>query len=166
LLRKAHPTLRRARYLTGAAAGGAAPDIVWLTPKGVPKTEEDWRYPDAHVLAFVLNGDDDGTNGPGADAPDAQARAGDPAGPAATPRPSLLFLLNSHTDAMDFVIPQGTAAHWTVTIDTAADDGRGPARTLAAGATCRVPARTTVVLAGATGALPEAPAGRDAAGPA
>jgi glycogen operon protein len=123
-LRKAHPNLHRAHFLTGAPVGNSVPDVVWLTPQGVPKKEEDWRYPDAHVLSLLLNGVD--------------AQAGVP--------PYLLFFLNAHYDPMSFVIPQGYAPHWEVAIDTAAADGRGPARTLGAGESCALPARSTVVL--------------------
>ena len=126
--RKAHPNVRRAHFLTGAPVGNDAPDVVWLTPQGVPKNEEDWRYPDAHVLSFLLNGVD--------------------SEPAAGAQPYLLFFLNAHYDAMSFVIPQGYAPRWEVAIDTAAADGRGLARTLAAGESCALPARTTVVLQG------------------
>jgi hypothetical protein len=94
----------------------------------VPTKDEDWRYPDAHVLSFLLNGIEN-----------------EPAGAA---QPYLLFFLNAHYDTMSFVIPQGYAPHWEVAIDTAAADGRGPPRTLGAGESCALPARTTVMLQG------------------
>jgi hypothetical protein len=62
--------------------------------------------------------------------------------------PYLLFFLNAHYDTMSFVIPQGYAPRWEVAIDTTVADGHGAARTLAAGETCALPARTTLVLQG------------------
>ncbi len=52
-LRRAHPALRRRRYLTGAVAG----EVGWFTPAGMPMTADDWNDPLARALAVVLDGD-------------------------------------------------------------------------------------------------------------
>ena len=52
-LRRAHPALRRRRYLTGAVAG----EVGWFTPAGTPMTADDWNDPLARALAVVLDGD-------------------------------------------------------------------------------------------------------------
>ena len=57
-LRKRHPLLGRDRFLTGEVEDMAeCPDVVWLTPDGVPMGAGDWSAPDAATLAFVLAGE-------------------------------------------------------------------------------------------------------------
>jgi glycogen operon protein len=134
-LRRQHPALRRGRFLTGEPVVDGIPDVVWLTPNGVPKTEEDWRFPDARCLAFLLNGNARGK--------DAETR--EPA------RPHLLFLLNAHFDEMPFVMPNNYALRWDLVLDTAADDGRGARREFRPGQACTLlPHSMALLLSAAT----------------
>jgi glycogen operon protein len=105
------------------------PDVVWLTPQGVEKTEEDWRFPDARCLAFLLNGNANRT------APEQEKSP-----------PHLLFLLNAHFDEMAFVIPAGYAARWELVLDTTAKDGRGERRELTPGQACNLPPKSMALL--------------------
>jgi glycogen operon protein len=130
--RKSQPTLRRGVFLTGKPTSNGKPDVVWLTPLGFEATEEDWRYPDARCLAFLLNGE--------ARRPPAEHN---PEG--ANPY-HLLCFLNAHFDAMAFVVPNGYVPRWQIVVDTAAPDGRGHEREIAAGDTWELSPRSIVVL--------------------
>ncbi|HSA82327.1 MAG TPA: glycogen debranching enzyme GlgX, partial [Geminicoccaceae bacterium] len=56
-LRKAHPVLRRARFLHGRETSpDGLKDITWLTPQGVEKTEAQWRDQAARCIGMLLNG--------------------------------------------------------------------------------------------------------------
>jgi len=138
-LRRQHPALRRAKFLTGEPVVYGIPDVVWLTPQGVEKTEEDWRFPDARCLAFLLNGSVDRTA----------------AGPAEEALPHLLFLLNAHFDEMAFVIPDGYAPRWELVLDTAAKDGRGERRELSPGQACNLPPKSIALLLSLVAQAPE-----------
>jgi glycogen operon protein len=126
-LRRRYPALRRGRFLTGQPAVDDIPDVVWLTPQGVEKTEEDWRFPDARFLAFLLNGNTT---------------------PAVSEQGNshLLFLLNAHFDEIAFVVPTGYAPRWELALDTAAKDGRGARRQLAPGEACNLPPKSMALL--------------------
>ena len=50
-LRRAHPALRRPRFLHGAAAG-------WLDERGRPMTERQWHEPQRRFVALRLDGDE------------------------------------------------------------------------------------------------------------
>jgi isoamylase len=52
-LRRAHPALRRRRYLTGAAAD----EVSWFTPAGRPMTPADWNDPGARAVTLMIDGD-------------------------------------------------------------------------------------------------------------
>ncbi len=94
-LRKTHPAFRRDRFLVGAVATNDIEDVVWLTPQGVPKTEEDWSYPDARCLAFLLNGLGQGVHHDQDD------------------EPHLLLFLNGHHDQMPFIFPPAFPWRWS-----------------------------------------------------
>jgi isoamylase len=51
-LRRAHPALRRRRYLSGAMPG----EIGWFTPAGAAMTDDDWRNPGARAVAMLIDG--------------------------------------------------------------------------------------------------------------
>ncbi|MCU0271291.1 MAG: glycogen debranching protein GlgX [Acidimicrobiales bacterium] len=56
-LRRHHPVFRRRRWFQGRPImGSGREDIVWLTPRGIPMTEDDWRVGFARSIAVYLNG--------------------------------------------------------------------------------------------------------------
>jgi glycogen operon protein len=52
--RRANPALSELTLLTGAAGPDGLPDVVWLTPGGLPKTVADWEAASASAFATVL----------------------------------------------------------------------------------------------------------------
>jgi len=126
-LRKTHPAFRRDRFLVGALAENDLEDVIWLTPQGIPKTEEDWAYPDARCLAFLLNGL--GVH--------AYQNGGE--------GQHLLLFLNGHHDRIPFIVPPAYQWRWTRLLDTALDDGGHPAEEFAPGDVYQVTARSMVI---------------------
>ena len=126
-LRRAHPALRRRRYLAGARLG----EVAWSTPDGEPMTDAYWRDPASRALAVVL----DGTAEPDRDAEGVLMVDED-----------LLIMINGWWEPLDFTLPPpperpGTApAAWRVELDTFAGviwpveaDLRPPGTTLTVG---------------------------------
>jgi glycogen operon protein len=122
-LRRRHPSLRRRRFLTGAAEQGRThPDVAWHGERlGAPA----WGDPGARLVAFTLAGHAPGT-------------------------PMLHVVLNMNADARDAELPALDDANWRRMVDTAAE---APADIVSAVETarvergaCRVEARSVVVL--------------------
>jgi glycogen operon protein len=131
-LRRRFPALRRVRFLTGSLARDSAlKDVMWLVPDGSEKTEQDWNYPDARSLCFLLAGD--------------TAKRGDAEDP-------LLVVLNAHVEAMVYRIPpiQGIVT-WECVLDTASPAGHDGQEPLPSGAKIEVAPRTVVVMCGRRG---------------
>ncbi len=59
-LRRGHASLRRETFFSNAAHTG--PEVVWLSPAGVPLTEQDWH--DAGARAFAMHLSAQGNDGP------------------------------------------------------------------------------------------------------
>jgi glycogen operon protein len=51
-LRRAHPVLRRRRYLSGARTD----DVEWFTPSGTPMTDAAWNDPHTRSVAILIDG--------------------------------------------------------------------------------------------------------------
>jgi glycogen operon protein len=51
-LRRAHPALRRRRYLTGAHSN----EVDWFTPNGTPMTDAEWNDPLTRCVAVLIDG--------------------------------------------------------------------------------------------------------------
>ncbi|MGZ4603574.1 MAG: glycogen debranching protein GlgX [Kineosporiaceae bacterium] len=126
-LRRAHPALRRRRYLTGATPS----EVAWSTPSAVPMTGADWRDPRSRAAAMVF----DGTAEPDRDQDGGFMVDED-----------LLVLVNGWWEPLDFTLPPpperpGTPpAPWRVELDTFAGvvwpvdaDLRPPGTTLTVG---------------------------------
>jgi glycogen operon protein len=128
-LRRAHPVLRRRRWLLGSETmGSGAPDVVWLTPDGHDETSADWARPDARALALFLNGGE---------------IAGRDADGSRVADSSFLLLLNAWWEPLPFVAPgPPLAERWTVALDTAASSSG----TFEAGARVTVEGRSLVLL--------------------
>jgi glycogen operon protein len=92
-LRKRHPALRRARFLTGEDNGGSSlPDIKWY---GANLAAPDWRNPDGRSLAFTLAGID-------------------------ADEPLLHVIMNMNHEPLQHLLPEPSGTQWRVAVDTAA----------------------------------------------
>ncbi len=109
-LRRAHPVLRRPRFLHGRERSEhKIKDILWFTPRGTEKTSDEWRDTNARCLGLLLNG-----------------QAGRYAGPDGAPVTDdlLLICFNAHYGAVPFtmpILPGGCG--WRGLLDTAFADG-------------------------------------------
>jgi isoamylase len=104
-LRRAHPALRRRRYVTGAVDG----EVGWFTPSGAPMTDVDWRDPASRAVALLI----DGSAEPDRDA-DGRPMIDE----------DLLILVNGWWDDLPFTLPAapgqhaGASASWRIELDT------------------------------------------------
>ncbi len=108
-IRQAHPVLRRRHFFRGVAVEGSDhKDVTWLRADGKELTDEDWRDPDAHVLAMLIDG-------AATDEVDERGHAvrGD----------SLLLVLNAGEEKITFNLPAlGGQRIWVIMIDTARNE--------------------------------------------
>ena len=57
-LRRDHPVFRRPHFFRNREVPGTqVRDIVWLNPEGREQRDDDWHYPEARCLGFLLGGD-------------------------------------------------------------------------------------------------------------
>ncbi|MEO5764346.1 MAG: glycogen debranching protein GlgX [Casimicrobiaceae bacterium] len=111
-IRREHKVFRRKNFFQGRAlAGGTVSDIAWLKPDGSEMTEDEWNHGFARGLGVFLAGD--------------ALDEVDPRGQAARDD-NFLVLFNAHHDAIEFRLPDYSAAGWLVLVDTARDDGLTP----------------------------------------
>jgi isoamylase len=125
-LRRAHPVLRRRRFLQGRPVlpGGLA-DAAWYTPTGAPMGHDEWASPDTQALALHLNGE----------AITERGRTGERLVDA-----SFFLCVNGGADPVTFLLPTeidpddpsglepGFEPGWEVVVDTARwPAGSGPA---------------------------------------
>jgi isoamylase len=131
-LRRAHPVLRRRRFLHGRERDAAgARDATWLAADGREMTPDGWWEPRLGTLGLLLGG---------RAAPD-RDREGRPLLDA-----TLLLLLNAAPAPAAFTLPEAVAPAWRVLLDTArpeADEAEAP---LAAGITIELEARSLRLL--------------------
>ena len=104
-LRRAHPVLRRRRYLTGARGE----DVGWFTPSGKPMTDAAWNDPFTRSVAVLIDGSAE---------PDRDERG--------MPMldDDLLFMINGWWEELEFTLP--SAGSWRPVLDTF-DGAIGPA---------------------------------------
>ncbi|MCE3249924.1 MAG: glgX1, partial [Geminicoccaceae bacterium] len=104
-LRKAHPVLRRTRFLHGReVSGDGVKDITWFSPKGTEKTAAQWQDRLARCLGLMLNG-----------------KAGQYRTPEGAPADDevLLIVLNAHHDIVPFTLPATVGGvGWRRVLDT------------------------------------------------
>ena len=130
-LRRAHPVLRRRRYLHGRdASSEGIVDIRWYAPDGQEMKPTQWQDPKAHCLGLFLNGrakpDVSDTGAPETDL-------------------ALLIVLNAYYDKVDFVLPTlPTCRGWARLLDTTERDGAASGEH-EAGETYSMPGRTLLV---------------------
>ncbi len=104
-LRKAHPVLRRTRFLHGEeTSADGLKDITWFTPAGTEKTPEEWRNVLARCIGLMLNGR------AGRHLSASGERARDDV---------LLILLNAYHEVVPFTLPTVPGgATWQRLLDT------------------------------------------------
>jgi isoamylase len=131
-LRKAHPVLRRRRFLRGDTGTAGRVDSVWFRPDGHEMSEENWHRADAHAVGLFLNGD--AISEPGAQG----GRIVDD---------SFFLLLNAHYEPVEFALPAREFADaWKIVIDTAAEPDASDESEVKAGGSIKVQGRGMMVL--------------------
>jgi isoamylase len=130
--RKAHPVLRRMRFLHGAVTcPRGIKDITWFAPQGNEKTPEQWMDPLARCVGVMLNG-----------------RAGPAINADGLPVEDdlLLIILNAHHEIVEFTLPTlPIEAEWRRLFDTS-DPEADAEQALAMGTILPVTGRSLVVL--------------------
>jgi isoamylase len=131
-MRKEHPVFRRPHFFRGTTIRGTQfKDIVWLTPDGREKTDEDWQFPEARSLGFLLGGD-----------------AGElffSRGGRQELDDGYIVMMNAFHEPISFVLPpEIMGRRWSVVFDTARLETEG--ETFDAGAAYPLEARTLAVL--------------------
>jgi len=128
-LRRAHPVLRRRRFLTGAQTE----EIGWYSPTGRFMSRSDWSDPRARSVAVYLDG---------SDAPDRDDQG------APLVDTDLLLLVNGWSGAVEFTLPDARPGNvWTVAFDSSAPTGESADDVpRGAGARVWVPGWSVVVL--------------------
>ncbi|MBV8778348.1 MAG: glycogen debranching protein GlgX [Alphaproteobacteria bacterium] len=101
-LRLKYPVLRRSRFVNGVPDNDGIKDVTWINAAGVEMQEEHWADGLMHCFGMILDGraQATGVRKPGEDA-------------------SLLLVLNSHDDLVEFVLPESTGGTaWQLLLDT------------------------------------------------
>ncbi len=102
-LRQKYPVLRRGRFLNGAPSENSGiKDVTWINAAGVEMQEEHWADERMHCFGMLLDGraQATGIRRPGEDA-------------------SLLLILNSHDNVVEFTLPEAAGGkEWALLIDT------------------------------------------------
>ncbi|MGV8917667.1 MAG: glycogen debranching protein GlgX [Pseudomonas sp.] len=109
-LRLAYPMLRRGRFLVGEYNEEiGVKDVTWLAPTGEDMTTEQWEDGNNRCLGMLMDGRAQATG---------IHRRGDDA--------TLLLVVNSHHDVVNFKMPQvPEGVYWTPLIDTNQPDSSG-----------------------------------------
>ena len=130
-LRRAHPVLRRRRFLQGRRIRGAdVKDITWFSPSGEEMTDPEWTSSQIRCLGVRLSGDAiDETDERGSRIVD----------------DTLLMILSASDEPIPFKLPRpGTQRDWTIVFDTAS--AKPARRRLRSGAEYALAPRSVVVL--------------------
>uniref|UniRef100_A0A7C2AUY2 Glycogen debranching enzyme GlgX n=1 Tax=Pseudomonas graminis TaxID=158627 RepID=A0A7C2AUY2_9PSED len=102
-LRQSYPILRRSRFLVGDYNDAlGVKDVTWLSPSGEEMTIEQWEDPNGRCLGMLMDGraQETGIRRRGSEA-------------------TLLLLVNSHHDGVNFTLPEvPEGLNWTSLIDT------------------------------------------------
>jgi glycogen operon protein len=130
-LRRESDVLTSSRFLTGRSADGGLKDITWLVPDGREKSDDDWNFPDARSLCYLLAGS-----------------AGD-VGRSAAP---LFIVLNAQANAMEVRLPDADGVEeWWEALDSAAEGAEMRATPYAPGSTLSVAPQSVRVFRGNRG---------------
>ncbi|OCX24877.1 glycogen debranching protein GlgX [Pseudomonas graminis] len=102
-LRQSYPILRRSRFLVGDYNDAlGVKDVTWLSPSGEEMSIEQWEDPNGRCLGMLMDGraQETGIRRRGSEA-------------------TLLLLVNSHHDGVNFTLPEvPEGLNWTSLIDT------------------------------------------------
>jgi glycogen operon protein len=131
-LRKAHPVLRRTRFLHGRERSPeGVKDITWFSPGGREKTAEQWQDRHARCLGLMLNGQAGSFR-----TPDGRPANDD----------ALLIILNAYHGVVPFVLPAASGgAGWRRLLDTTAPGLDDDPVTYEIGQPFRVPGRSLLL---------------------
>jgi isoamylase len=132
-LRKAHPVLRRTRFLHGRERSpDGVKDITWFSPAGLEKTAEQWQDRQARCLGLMLNGH----------AGSERTLDGLPANDEV-----LLIILNAYHDVVPFTLPSiASGSGWRRLLDTTEPELAEDATVRSAMQPFSVPGRSLVLL--------------------
>ena len=131
-LRREQPVLRRRHFFSGQTIyGSGRKDIAWFLPGGDEMTDREWFDPAQRSLGMILNGEEI----PDRD-PRGQRIRGD----------TLMVLLHSGANDIEWLVPQGWGDVWTVLVDTAQDQDGEEGQVVRTAAHIVVHARSLVVL--------------------
>jgi pullulanase/glycogen debranching enzyme len=123
-MRRRYPQLQPQRWLNGSS-GNRPPDILWVTPQGSEMTPDDWAFPAARFLAYVMAGIDD----------------------RGTP---LFTVMNAGADPIEFVFPEFLNLESWLEILCSAPRSDGQGRLFSVGATDQAPSHSIMVFEGRT----------------
>jgi glycogen operon protein len=131
-LRREHPVFRRPHFFRGQPIRGTAvKDIVWLNPEGREQQDEDWHFPEARTLGFLLGGD-----------------AGElfySVGGRQELDDGFIVLMNAFHEPVPFTLPPDEMGRrWELVLDTA--NGKEPGQRYEAGSEYPLQARSLVIL--------------------
>jgi isoamylase len=130
-LRSEHPGLRRRKFFQGRPIRGTnVKDIIWLRPDGHEMSDEDWNASWIPCIGVFLAGE----------IPDEVDNKGNP-----VVDNSLIILLNSHHDPIQFKLPE-LKAEWQVEVDTGAPGLKPGEKTVGTGNTIEVAGRSVSLL--------------------
>ena len=131
-LRKAHPVLRRTRFLHGRERSpDGIQDITWFSPAGREKTAEQWQDRQARCLGLMLNG-----------------RAGSDRTPDGLPAEDdvLLIIFNAYHGVVPFTLPSiPGGSGWRRLLDTSDPELAEDATVCASTQPFSVPGRSLVL---------------------
>jgi glycogen operon protein len=121
-IRRRFPQLHGQHWLNGGG-GNRPPDVQWLTPQATEMGPEDWGFPDARFIAYVLAGPQDGS------AP-------------------LFIVMNAGSEPIEFIFPEFLDfEHWSELVATVPANNGGSNR-FHVGARHHAPGYSTTVFEG------------------
>lgn len=135
-LRRRHRTFRQRFFFQGVPRlNGDAPDLAWLSPSGVPLTDDQWNDPNTRSIGMYLSGDLHAL--PGESHADNKTPADD----------SFLLLLHSGSEHQGFILPgEPFGTHYRRILDTHEEQAHEAPWIDVAGSTVMVAPRTSVLL--------------------
>jgi glycogen operon protein len=121
-LRNEHMVFRRRHFFHGhLIPGTAVKDIVWLTPDGGERRDDDWKASGARFLSYVVSGQAGTIH---------HSMSGEPQSD-----DSFLVILNADSEAVSCLLPETSPpGPWIKLVDTAKESGSGDEASFAAGA--------------------------------
>jgi isoamylase len=130
-VRLQHPALRRRKFFQGRPIRGTnVKDIIWLRPDGHEMSDKDWNASWVRCIGVFLAGE----------MPGEVDKEGNP-----LVDNSLIILLNSNNDSVEFRMPE-LKAKWHIEVDTGAPSVRPGETTVNSGEIVEVAGRSVILL--------------------